>query len=231
MKPTILMVIQSREPGEDASACLRQAGFEALAAPDATGTLEAARRIRPDLLFVDLTLPGRAGRELVRQIKADPALASVPLVLLTGVPDQAGRVEGMDLPADEFIVRPFEPSQLAARARLLLARRHPPTEVSEDARLSCRDLVMDPDLHLVTVGGKAVELTLTEFELLRIFLRNPGCALSRSRLQQELGLEKATSGRVLDGHVKNLRRKIEHNRREPGILQTVYGLGYRLACS
>ena len=225
-----VLLIMDHELGEQARECLGRAGFDVTIVRRQARILQQIQEEMPDLLFIDLTLPEREGWAVALSVADHPALASIPVAILTGVPDQAGHVDGLNLAADEFIVRPFEMAELAARARLVLERRNGGSVSGADHRLKCGDIVMDTDMYQVTVRSRPVPLTPTEFQLLKVFLENPGRALTRSRLLEGLCEGQTASERLLDAHIKNLRRKIERNPKTPEALQTVYRVGYRLLC-
>jgi len=225
-----VLLIMEHELGEQARDCLGRAGFDATVARRQGSILHQICEVMPDLLFIDLALPEREGWAVALALADNPDLASIPVAILTGTPDQTGHVAGLNLAADEFIVRPFETAELAMRARLVLERRDGGSVVHANHRLKCGDIVMDTDLYQVTVRNQPVPLTPTEFHLLKLFLENPGRALPRSRLLEGLCEGQAGSERALDAHIKNLRRKIERNPKTPEALQTVYRVGYRLLC-
>jgi len=230
MKPRVLLLLEL-QLARQARTCLRRAGLSVVSAASASAALRRMRDAAPDLLVLDLELPDQQGWAVARALGADANLASVPLLVLTGEPDDVGHVPGLELSAAEFIVRPFHVSELAARARLVLQRRQLVPTIPPLPRLCCGDLQLDTHAHQVTVRDRAIELTPTEFEILRVFLENPGCALTREQLLPARGDEPPASARVLDSHVRNLRRKIEPNPQRATLIRTVYGLGYRLVCT
>jgi two-component system alkaline phosphatase synthesis response regulator PhoP len=175
-------------------------------------------------------LPDRDGWDITRLIRADPSLAQLPVIMLTARIDDADKIIGLELGADDYITKPFNPREVVARVRSVL-RRSQANHLSQQRRiLQQADLLMDLDRREVMINGRPIELTATEFNLLRTLLENPGYAFTRSELiEQALGYEYEGSERTLDSHMRNLRRKIEPNPGQATYIQTVYGVGYRLA--
>jgi DNA-binding response OmpR family regulator len=203
---------------------LEHAGFAVLTAPDGPAAVEAARRNRPDLVVLDLGLPGLDGLDVTREIRRD---SSLPIVMLTARDDEVDKLVGLELGADDYLTKPFSPRELVARVKAVLRRTERPDE---------RDLVRAGDVTLdvprmrVDVAGRAVELTPTEFGLLATLARQPGRIFTRSQLLDAIhGIAFESYERAIDTHVKNLRRKLEPDPREPRYVLTVHGVGYRFA--
>ena len=209
---------------------LDQAGFETLSTGDGEAALRLVRQARPDVVVLDLMLPGHDGWEVLRRIRGDALLAATPVILLTARVDDLDKVAGLELGADDYITKPFSPREMVARVRALLRRAqftqdHPAARV-----LSAGCLRLDRAQHLLTVDGQPVELTPTEFKLLEALMESPGQTLTRDELlDTALGYAYEGLGRALDTHIRNLRRKIEPDPNAPIYVQTVYGIGYRLA--
>jgi len=208
-------------------AYLEQAGYRVFVAYDGEMALSVIRSERPDLVVLDLMLPGRDGWDITRIVRSDPTLAGIPIIMLTARVEDTDRIIGLELGADDYITKPFNPREVVARARAVLRRtagKFAPPQIVQIGRL-----LIDLDRHEVQMDGQPVELTPTEFELLRVLMQNAGHAFTRSELiEKGLGYTYEGLERTVDSHVKNLRRKIEPDPKKPAYVQTVYGVGYRL---
>jgi two-component system alkaline phosphatase synthesis response regulator PhoP len=225
---TILVVDDEPQIIEVVQDYLKQAGYRVLAARDGQTALTLARHERPDLVVLDLMLPGGIdGLEVCRRLRRDPVLADVPIIMLTARIAEADRLIGLELGADDYVTKPFSPREVVARVRAVLRRARGHAESSGIVRVG--DLAVDLANRSVTVAGEPVSLTPTEFDLLAILARNPGRPFTRAQLL-DLVYDVAYAGydRAIDSHVKNLRRKIEPDPREPRYVLTVYGVGYKL---
>jgi two-component system, OmpR family, alkaline phosphatase synthesis response regulator PhoP len=205
---------------------LEHAGFEVLVAGDGEVALASARRARPDLVVLDLGLPGRDGLDVARILRQT---SSVPIVMLTARGEEIDRVVGLELGADDYVVKPFSPKELVARVRAVLRRtdaaRSAPPEV-----LRVADVEVDVPRMRVSVAGRPVELTATEFQLLAVLVREPGRVFTRGQLLDAVhGVAFDSYERAVDAHVKNIRRKLEPTPGRPRYLLTVHGVGYRFA--
>lgn len=228
MTQTVLVVDDDREIARLVQAYLEQAGFQVRSVGDRAGALRTVRTERPDLLILDLMLPDGDGMEVARQLRADPATARLPIIMLTARVEDADRIVGLELGADDYVSKPFNPRELVARVRAVL-RRTTDSIAAPPQRLSHGALLLDLDAHQARLAGELLDLTPTEFELLALFLRNPGHAFTRSELiEQGLGYAYAGMERTVDSHIKNLRKKIERDPAAPPLIETVYGVGYRL---
>lgn len=207
---------------------LEQTGFEVIIAHDGETALHMLRREHPSLMVLDLMLPGRDGWELTRIVRSDPTLAPTPIIMVTARVEDADRVLGLELGADDYVTKPFNPREIVARVRAVLRRTASPHWPLARA-LQLGGLILDPDQHEATLHGQPLDLTPTEFALLHTLLANAGHAFTRSELiEQALGYSYEGLERTLDSHIKNLRRKIEEDPARPRLLHTVYGVGYRL---
>jgi len=210
-------------------AYLEKANFQVLTAFDGETALHTLRRDHPDLVVLDLMLPDRDGWDITRLVRSDPTLANIPIIMLTARVDDTDKIIGLELDADDYITKPFNPREVVARVRSILRRSQGYDLSSQLRRLHVADLEMNIDQHEVTLNGLPVELTVTEFNLLRTLMENPGYVFSRSELiEQAIGYDYEGSERTLDSHMRNLRRKIEPSSKEVTYIQTVYGVGYRL---
>ena len=203
---------------------LERGGFGVSIARDGPEALMRARTEHPDLVVLDLGLPGLDGLDVTRALRRD---SSVPIIMLTARDDETDKVIGLELGADDYVTKPFSPRELVARVRAVLRRRQPGSG-AELARVG--DLAIDLERMRVEVAGHPVELTATEFALLAALARQPGRVFTRSQLLDAIhGVAFESYERAIDAHVKNLRRKIEADPHAPQRLLTVYGVGYRLA--
>lgn len=226
---TILVVDDDKEIVRLVRAYLEKAGFQVLTAYDGDTALHILRRERPALVVLDLMLPDQDGWDITRLVRSDATLASLPIIMLTARIDDTDKIIGLELGADDYITKPFNPREVVARVRSVLRRATGGPPASSSRVLKVGDLTMDINRHLITLHGQEVELTATEFNLLKVLLENPGYAYTRSELiEQALGYEYEGSERTLDSHMRNLRRKIDPDTDKPSYIQTVYGVGYRL---
>ena len=203
---------------------LEHAGFAVLTAGDGAAALALVRARRPDALVLDLGLPRVDGLDVIRAIRRD---SRVPILILSARGDETDRVAGLELGADDYVVKPFSPRELVARVRAVLRRAE--AVPLADERIETGDLVLDLVRRRVTVAGRAVTLTPTEFELLVTLAREPGRVWTRSQLLDAVhGFSLESYERAIDGHVRNLRRKLEPDEAAPRYVRTVHGVGYAL---
>ena len=203
---------------------LQNVGYRVLVAHRGDEGLALARTERPDLIVLDLMLPRLDGLDLCRAIRRD---SQVPIIMLTARSEEADKLVGLELGADDYVTKPFSPRELVARVRAVLRRAR--GGEAEPEVLRHQDLVLDVARHEVTVAGRPVDLTPTEFALLAALLRAPGRVFSRLQLL-DLVQGDAYEGyeRTIDAHIKNLRQKIEPDPKNPRYVATVYGVGYKL---
>lgn len=204
---------------------LHQAGFEVLEAADGNAALALARAERPDMIVLDIGLPGLDGIDVTRELRR---VSDVPIIMLTARTDEVDKILGLEVGADDYMTKPFSPKELVARIRAVLRRA--------DATLGGGELIrangveVDLPKRRVVRDGEEVELTATEFDLLVVLARHPGRIYSRAQLLDALhGVAFDSYERSVDAHVKNLRRKLEVDPRSPRLIETVYGVGYRFA--
>jgi DNA-binding response OmpR family regulator len=202
---------------------LERAGFAVSTARDGKEALMRAHQERPDLIVLDLGLPGLDGLEVTRRLRRD---SGVPIIMLTARHEETDKVVGLELGADDYVTKPFSPRELEARVRAVL-RRH--TRAGDDI-LRSGNLTLDLPRIRAEVAGRIVPLTATEFQLLAALAAQPGRVFTRAQLLDAIhGVAFDSYERAIDAHVKNIRRKIEPDPRSPRYLLTVYGVGYRLA--
>jgi two-component system, OmpR family, alkaline phosphatase synthesis response regulator PhoP len=205
---------------------LEHAGFEVAVAGDGEVALAETRRARPDLVVLDLGLPGRDGLDVARSLRRT---SNVPIVMLTARGEETDRVVGLELGADDYVVKPFSPRELVARVRAVLRRTEAAGAGGAEV-LRVADIEVDLPRMRVAVGGRPVELTPTEFQLLATMAREPGRVFTRGQLLDAVhGVAFESYERAIDAHVKNIRRKLEPDPHAPRYLLTVHGVGYRLA--
>jgi two-component system response regulator RegX3 len=222
---TRVLVVEDEESYSDALAyMLRKEGFEVSIAATGPEALTTFDRAGADIVLLDLMLPGLPGTEVCRRIRQT---SNVPVIMVTAKDDEVDKVVGLELGADDYITKPYSPRELVARIRAVLRRGVEP-ELAP-ATLEVGPVRMDVERHIVTVGSAEVRLPLKEFELLEMFLRNPGRVLTRGQLIDRVwGSDYVGDTKTLDVHVKRLRAKLEDNPADPKLLTTVRGLGYKL---
>ena len=204
---------------------LRAEGYDVSEAADGETALSMVGHERPDLVVLDVMLPGVDGLEVIRRIRSG---GDLPVIMLTALGSEEDRVVGLELGADDYLTKPFSPRELVARVRAVLRRADRPLEAAETIRAG--DVVLDLPRMRTEVGGTAVELTPTEFQLLATLAARPGRIFTRSQLLDALhGVAFETYERAIDSHIKHLRRKLEPDPRRPRYVLTVYGVGYRFA--
>lgn len=230
MSERILVVDDDREIVRLVQGYLRQAGYEVLTAYDGESAVQTLRREQPDLLVLDLMLPDVDGWDITRFVRGQSLLQAMPIIMLTARVDDMDKIIGLELGADDYMTKPFNPRELVARVRAQLRRTKLGTQQSKTAVLQAGGLRLDTGGREVFIEGRPLELTPTEFDLLRVLMENPGYAFTRDELiEKGMGYAYAGLGRTLDSHIKNLRRKIEPDPKRPNYIQTVYGIGYKLA--
>jgi DNA-binding response OmpR family regulator len=222
---TVLVVEDEIEIARVVRDYLDNAGFEVIVVGDGGSAIASVRSAKPDLLVLDLGLPGRDGLDVAREIRR---WSNTPIVMLTARGDETDRVVGLELGADDYVVKPFSPKELVARIRAVLRRTRAAERGAEILRGA--DVEVDTGKMRVTVGGRAVELTPTEFQLLSTLVAEPGRVFTRGQLLDAVhGVAIESYERAIDAHVKNIRRKIEPEPGSPRYLLTVHGVGYRFA--
>ena len=209
-------------------AYLERAGYLVMSAYDGETALHILRRDHPDLLVLDLMLPDRDGWDLTRLIRANPNLAEIPVIMLTARVEDSDKIVGLEIGADDYITKPFNPREVVARVRALLRRSQVGTRSIQHV-LQTGKLILDIGRRELLVDGEPVELTPSEFGLLQMLMESPGYAFTRAELlEKALGYPYEGMGRTLDSHIKNLRQKIEPDPKKPTYIQTIYGVGYKL---
>jgi two-component system alkaline phosphatase synthesis response regulator PhoP len=219
----ILVVDDEPRIAEIARDYLERAGYSVTTAGNGVDALAIARSRRPDLIVLDLGLPYIDGLDVTRALRKQ---SNLPIIMLTARVDEADKLVGLELGADDYLTKPFSPRELVARVRAVFRRIDVAPERSDFIRAG--DVTLDRPRMRTTVGNRRVELTPTEFELLATLARQPGRVFTRAQLLDAVrGLETESFERAIDAHVKNVRRKLEPEPRNPRYVLTVYGVGYR----
>jgi two-component system alkaline phosphatase synthesis response regulator PhoP len=224
----VLVVDDDREIVRLVRTYLERNDYEVLVAYDGETALHILRRERPDLMLLDLMLPGRDGLDVTRVVRGDEGLAAMPIIMLTARVEDHDKIVGLELGADDYVSKPFNPAEVVARVRAVLRRVQ--GEPVPPKVIHAGELSLDLDAHQVEVEGQSVYLTPTEFALLRALAEHPGHALTRLELIEEaLGYSYEGLERTVDSHIKNLRRKLDEAGEAAYLVETVFGVGYRLA--
>jgi DNA-binding response OmpR family regulator len=220
----ILVVDDDAKTVELVKLYLNRDGYKVITSYDGLEALRIARESRPDLIVLDLMLPGLDGLQVCRTLRAE---SDVPIIMLTAKTAEQDRLVGLDLGADDYIIKPFRMRELVARIRAVLRRADGASEKTE--LLHVGEIILDQAAHTITVGGELVSLTPIEFDLLAVFMHSPGQVFTRTQLVDHL-LNSGFTGldRTLNVHIRNIRTKIESDPDHPRHIETVFGVGYRL---
>ena len=220
----ILVVDDEPQIVKVVKAYLEKAGFGVVSAADGSTALAVFQHEKPDLVILDLNLPGMDGLDVCRAIRR---ISDVPVMMLTARVEETDKLIGLELGADDYVIKPFSPREVVARVRSILRRTGASLAQSETIHVG--DLLIDLDLHTVNLGERVIELTPTEFEILVVLARQPRRVFSRLQImEQAQGDSFEGYERTIDAHIKNIRLKLETNPRKPTHIQTVFGLGYKL---
>jgi len=225
MNPKILVADDEPDVLALLAANLRSAGFSVFTADDGPSALNIMRERTPNLLVLDLMLPGMSGLEVCRSLKANPATARIPIIMLTAKAEEVDRIVGLELGADDYITKPFSPRELVLRIKNVLKRigKNEPA----DNLITLGDIVLDPARFQVTVAGEQIDFTATELKLLTLLLERRGRVQSREVLLNDVwGYESLIDTRTVDTHVRRLREKLGAS---ADCIETVRGFGYRIA--
>ena len=220
----ILVVEDEAALAEPLEYLLEREAYEVEIAADGPAALAAFDRFRPDLVLLDLMLPGMSGTDVCRELRAR---SNVPIIMLTAKDSEVDVVVGLELGADDYVTKPYRSRELLARIKAVLRRREDDSDLGA-AIVEAGPVRMDIDRHSVTVGGEPVQMPLKEFELLELLMRNSGKVLTRGQLIDRVwGADYFGDTKTLDVHIKRIRSRIEETPAEPKMLVTVRGLGYR----
>ena len=229
LKQRILVVDDDKEVVRLMSGYLEQAGYGVLVAYNGESALHILRRERPDLVLLDLMLPDRDGWDITRTMRADATLRHTPIIMLTARVDDTDKIVGLEMGADDYVTKPYNPREVVARVRARLRDRGIGQDTLSEKVLLVGGLQMDTGRRELMVEGRDVILTATEFEILRVLMEQAGYVLTRGELiRKALGSKFIGIDRTLDSHIRNLRQKVEADPKTPRYIKTVYGVGYRL---
>lgn len=201
---------------------LETTGFKARGFADGVSMLKALETERPELIILDIMLPEEDGVEILRKLRSDPQTKNLPVIMATAKGTEIDKIQSLDIGADDYLVKPFGVMEMVARVKAVLRR----CERYEENELKVGGISLNETKHTVTANGTKVTLTLKEFEMLKLFMQNPGTVLSRDRLLSEIwGIDYTGESRTVDVHIKTLRQKLGESGR---MIETVIGVGYRL---
>ncbi len=225
---TILVVDDEPEIVTIVRDYLEQSRFRVLTTHNGEDALRLARTEAPALIVLDVMLPGMDGLDVLRGLRAEPLTARLPVLLLTARVDEPDRLIGLELGADDYITKPFSPREVVARVRAVLRRTEQASEPT--SAITIHDLTIDLNRRSVRRAATAIDLTVTEFDLLAVLAREPGRPFTRTQLLERVyDVAYAGIDRTVDAHIKNLRRKLEPDPHQPRYILTVYGVGYKFA--
>jgi two-component system, OmpR family, response regulator RegX3 len=226
-RPTILLVEDERAITEPLAEALEREGFNAAVAGTAAEAMEAAASRDPDLVLLDIGLPDGSGLDVCRELRRD---SQVPIIMLTARGAESDRVAGLELGADDYIVKPFSAREVMARVRAVLRRATATQSGGGDGPLRIGDVTLDMAKHEARLGDEPIELSRKEFELLRVLMENAGSVLTREALIDEVwDMNWFGSTKTLDVHISGLRKKLDDDPKEPRYIHTVRGVGFRFS--
>jgi phosphate regulon transcriptional regulator PhoB len=224
---TILIVEDEADIAELVKYHLVKEGFSARAVGNGTQALELIVRDHPDLIILDLMLPGKDGLEICRRLRSNSVTQSIPIIMLTAKAEEVDRIVGLEIGADDYVPKPFSPRELVARVKAVLRRTTAPLAPSESP-VAAGSLRLDPARHEVTKEDHAIGLSAMEFRLLEFLLRHRGRVFTRTHLLDQVwGQDRFVEPRTVDVHIRRLREKVEDDPRKPALILTVRGLGYK----
>ena len=228
MVETVLIVEDDRTTSELIDMYLKRDGYKVIAAYDGIEGLRMARDANPNLIVLDLSLPGMDGKEVCQTIRGE---SDIPIIMVTARVEEEDRLMGLNLGADDYVTKPFSPRELTARIRAVLRRaKRNNGEGTDTGELTWNGICVDQQKHSVNVGGKEIDLTPTEFNILVLFMRRPGRVFTRGQvIDQVFGYDFEGFDRSVDAHMSNLRKKVEEGVTSGTYIKTIYGVGYKLA--
>lgn len=202
---------------------LTQTGFEAKGFADGISMLETLKTEKPELIVLDIMLPGKDGVEVLKEIRQSPETRKIPVIMATAKGTEMDKIQGLDTGADDYLVKPFGVMEMVSRIKAVLRRCEPD---DKEEILSIGEITLSYKEHLVTVNGEKVVLTFKEFEILKLFMSNPGIVFSRDKLLSEVwGVDYLGESRTVDMHIKTLRQKLGN---AGALIETVIGVGYKM---
>ena len=225
MSKKILVVDDEPQIVKVVKAYLEQSGFQVVTAADGNTALTTFHREKPDFMILDLSLPGMDGLDVCRAVRHE---SNIPILMLTARVEEADKLVGLELVADDYVVKPFSPREVVARVRTIF-RRADTADIPKPEIIQVGDLHIDPDQHTVIVSDRQIELTPTEFDILVVLARQPKRVFTRLQIMEQAQGD-AFEGyeRTIDAHIKNIRLKLESNPKKPAYIHTVFGVGYKL---
>lgn len=224
MTPKVLLVDDDKDIAISLGSYLQESGFNVIIASDGLDAVNKFHTDPPDIVLLDIMMPNMNGLDVLRELRTT---STTPIILLTARNEEADTVVGLELGADDYVTKPFSPRELVARIRAGIRRVQQP-KTPEDI-LTFSDIYMDLNTRTVTRKGTHLDLTRTEFDLLKVLMQNPLWVLSRARLIEDaLGYSFEGFERTIDAHIRNLRKKLEPDPKNPTYITTVFGVGYRL---
>lgn len=222
---TILVVEDEKNISDVIKAYLEKDGYNIITAFDGKEAMEKFEENKIDLIILDLMIPKISGEEVCNKIRKT---SDVPIIMLTAKSDEESRIEGLNIGADDYVVKPFSPRELVSRVRALIRRTYRTSNIPNNELVFNDGLKINTDKFLVKKGDKIIDLTANEFKVLLVLATNPSIVFSRDQLiSQAFGIDYEGFDRTIDTHIKNIRQKIEDNPREPRYILTVYGIGYK----
>lgn len=225
MDKTVLIVDDEIHIQELIKFNLTKNGFDVITCGDGLEALKIVENEKPDIILLDLMLPGMDGLEVCKKIRRTPGIEDIPIIMITAKGEELDKILGLELGADDYITKPFSVRELVARVKAMLRRT---TMKSQDNNIKFGNTVIDFQKHEVYKDGKRIELTLKEFELLEILIKNKGKVITRDFLLDKIwGYEYVGETRTVDVHVRHLRQKIEDDDKNPVYIQTIRGIGYK----
>ena len=202
---------------------LTQTGFEAKGFADGISMLEALKTEKPELIVLDIMLPGKDGVEVLKEIRSNPETRKIPVIMATAKGTEMDKIQGLDTGADDYLVKPFGVMEMVSRIKAVLRRCEPD---EKEKVLTIGEITLSDKEHLVTVNGEKVVLTFKEFEILKLFMQSPGIVFSRDKLLSEVwGIDYLGESRTVDMHIKTLRQKLGN---AGALIETVIGVGYKM---
>ncbi|MBM7855235.1 two-component system alkaline phosphatase synthesis response regulator PhoP [Desulfohalotomaculum tongense] len=224
--PKILVVDDEENIIELVKFNLEREGYQVISTGNGDEALKLVRRELPDLVVLDVMLPGTDGITVCRNINSDPETKNIPIIMLSARGEEVDKILGLEMGADDYMTKPFSPRELVARIKARLRRQV--EEVSYSKRLSVGGLIIDEDRFAVTVNGSKLELTPKEFELMRFLAKHPGKVFTRDFLLEKIwGYDYTGDSRTVDVHIRHIRQKLERLENSPQLIETVRGVGYR----
>lgn len=204
---------------------LEHEGFTVITETNSNNVLNTFKNEKPDLIILDLMLPGLSGEELCKKIRQ---ISDVPILMLTAKVQESDRINGFSIGADDYLIKPFSPRELVMRVKAILRRISDDVPLADVISFNNDDLIIDLKAHIVKKKGNMANLTPNEFKILKFLIRNPNRAFTREELIEKImGFDYEGFDRTIDAHIKNLRQKIEDDTKNPIYIKTVYGVGYK----